>query len=195
MSDRERFDAWLDGELRRLLNPVAERPAPAPHYRRARVGGRLSLRFASGAGAAFGAKAATGLVVAAFAAGATATALTGTANPADWGSTVAQAVEQCRSTAVTDGIGGCVSAVASQLGEATASAAREERPSPHPAHSNASSPEPNEGGEGSPDGSQPGHRPTSRPTPRVTHSPGGDQSPRPSPSPRRPEPTRSPDSN
>ena len=193
MSDHERLDAWLDGELRRLLNPVAERPAPAPRYRRARVGGRLSLRFASGAGAAFGAKAATGLVVAAFAAGATATAITGTANPADWGTTVEQAVEQCRSTAVSDGIGGCVSAVASQLGETTASAAREERPSPHPARSNAS-PEPKESGEPTP-GSKPGHRPTARPTPRATRSPGADESPRPSASPRRPDPTHSPDSN
>lgn len=197
MSDRERFDAWLDDELHHLLNPVVERPAPAARYRDARTGGgRLSLRFASGAGAAFGAKAATGLVVAAFAAGATATALTGTPNPAAWPGTVEQAVETCRSTAATDGLGACVSAIATQHGESVASAAREDHPSPHPAHSDgARTPAPVDSDEPSPEET---HRPqpSHRPTPRTSLSPEGDHSPRPtpsaSPSLHRPEPTPTP---
>ena len=198
MSGPERFDAWLDHELRHLLNAVVERPAPAARYREARTGSRLSLRFASGAGAAFGAKAATGLVVAAFAAGATATALTGSPNPAAWGSSVEQVVEECRSTAATDGLGACVSAVATQHGESVASAAREDHSGARSLHSSSPrSPEPSESGEPSPEGTgrpQSNHRPTDRPTPRPSP---GDRSPRPSPSAspsHRPEPTHSSDS-
>lgn len=78
----------------------------------------------SGAGAALAAKIVTGFAVAAIAstaaAAATEIALTGSANPANWGQQVKQTVATCKETlraSGTRGIGQCVSAFANQHGK------------------------------------------------------------------------------
>lgn len=81
-------------------------------------------RILSGAGAALAAKFVTGFAIAAIAstaaAAATEIALTGSANPANWGQQVKQTVATCKETlraSGTRGIGQCVSAFASQHGK------------------------------------------------------------------------------
>jgi hypothetical protein len=81
-------------------------------------------RLLGGAGAALAAKIVTGFAVAAIAstaaAAATEIALTGSANPANWGQQVKQTVATCKETlraSGTRGIGQCVSAFANQHGK------------------------------------------------------------------------------
>jgi hypothetical protein len=81
-------------------------------------------RLLSSAGAALAAKIVTGFAVAAIAstaaAAATEIALTGSANPANWGQQVKQTVATCKDTlraSGTRGIGQCVSAFANQHGK------------------------------------------------------------------------------
>jgi hypothetical protein len=128
MSPRDGYDLWLESELRRRLHGLTAAPVPRARYEDAARGGRRSARLASGAGAALAAKAATGLVVAAFAVGATGTALSGSTNPASWEATAHQVVDQCKSGASIEGIGGCVSAIAEHP-QPVAVATPENRPS------------------------------------------------------------------
>jgi hypothetical protein len=86
-------------------------------------------KLLSGAGAALAAKIVTGFAVAAIAstaaAAATEIALTGSANPSNWGQQVAQTVATCKETlraSGTRGIGQCVSAFASQHGKTESAA-------------------------------------------------------------------------
>jgi hypothetical protein len=81
-------------------------------------------KLLSGAGAALAAKIVTGFAVAAIAStaavAATEIALTGSANPANWGQQVKQTVATCKETlraSGTRGIGQCVSAFANQHGK------------------------------------------------------------------------------
>jgi hypothetical protein len=81
-------------------------------------------RLLGGAGAALAAKIVTGFAVAAIAstaaAAATEIALTGSANPDNWGQQVKQTVATCKDTlraSGTRGIGECVSAFANQHGK------------------------------------------------------------------------------
>jgi hypothetical protein len=110
MSARDTYDVWLEYELRRRLHGLTAVPVPRARYEAFRAG-RRSARWVSGAGAAIAAKATTGLVVAAFAVGATGTALSGSANPSTWESTAHQVVDQCKAGASVEGIGGCVMAI------------------------------------------------------------------------------------
>jgi hypothetical protein len=83
----------------------------------------------SGGRAALVVKAATGFAVAAFAvvaaAAVTEAAITGSADPANWGQQVRQQVIACKAALETGehGIGKCVSAFASQHGQATSARA------------------------------------------------------------------------
>ena len=114
MSPRDGFDLWLESELRRRLHGVTAAPLPRPRYRDVDRTGRRRLRLVSGAGAAVAAKAATGLLVTAFAVGATGAALTGSPNPTTWSASVHQVVDQCKAGASVEGIGGCVAAVSQE---------------------------------------------------------------------------------
>jgi hypothetical protein len=88
------FEQQLEDELRLLLDPFAARTIPAW---RMPAQDRRAQRLAGGAGAALGAKIATGLVVAVVAAGAagatTEIVITRSANPADWARNVQQQVQ------------------------------------------------------------------------------------------------------
>jgi hypothetical protein len=82
-------------------------------------------RLLSGAGAAVAAKIVTGFAIAALAStaavAATEIAITGSANPDNWGQQVKQTVATCKETlraSGTRGIGQCVSAFANQHGKA-----------------------------------------------------------------------------
>lgn len=80
------FDGWLERSLRRELSRWSGVAAPEREWVTVARRRRRRLALVSGAGGALGAKAATGLVVAAFATvAATGTAVTGTANPVVWG--------------------------------------------------------------------------------------------------------------
>ncbi|HEX6547461.1 MAG TPA: hypothetical protein VF134_01805 [Candidatus Dormibacteraeota bacterium] len=169
MQDRDRFDDWLAGELHRELDPVTRSAAPAPRYATLRQGRRWWLL--GGAGGALSAKLAGGLVVAAFAVGATGTALSGSPNPANWGSHIREVVEGCQEgrTATDPGIGDCVSTVAKTHGPEVASEARSHHgPNSAPGHG--------------PKPPAPPGRPASTPTPTPTPH-GHEATPTPKPSP------------
>jgi hypothetical protein len=89
-----KFDAWLEGELARELGSL-QHVAPNREWVPARPWFRR-LTVVSGAGGALAAKVATGVAVAAFAVGATGTAMTGSPNPTAWG----LAIEEVASSAV-----------------------------------------------------------------------------------------------
>jgi len=127
------FEAELEHELHRILDPIMATPIPA---RRSTATAGWRRRLLGGAGAALTVKVLTGIAVAAaavtVAGAATEVATTGSLNPLVWGQQVKQTVEQCKDTlrsAGTHGIGKCVSAFANQHGVTTrdhhASAARE----------------------------------------------------------------------
>lgn len=116
------------------------------------------MSFLSGLPTIVASKAAIGITIATLAVGGagavTATAITGSANPAVWGQTVTAAVTSCKGnlTAGMHGIGSCVSAVAKQKGE-------QERAQHSPGAANTSHPT------GAPT-SHPTGPPTSHPTGR-----------------------------
>jgi hypothetical protein len=113
-------------------------------------------KLLSGAGAALAAKIVTGFAVAAIAstaaAAATEIALTGSANPANWGQQVKQTVATCKETlraSGTRGIGQCVSAFANQHGKTESGE--------HPGNGNANGHSQNKGNNGKHLGQANGH--------------------------------------
>jgi hypothetical protein len=114
----------LEDTLHRALDPLAARPIPP---RRGLDSGRAVRTVAGGAGAAFMVKLLTGVAAAAALLTVAAGATTGSINPADWGQQVAATVESCKddlANSGTHGIGGCVSAFASQHGKTVSGAAQ-----------------------------------------------------------------------
>ena len=121
MSDIERE---LEAELHRVLDPVAALPVPARRTTPSRTTRTRALL--GGAGAALTFKLLSGAVAAAAAVTVAGAATTGSINPADWGQQVREKVESCKAELADGqhGIGDCVSAFASQHGQAVASDAR-----------------------------------------------------------------------
>ena len=120
MSDLERE---LEFELHRALDPISRMAIPPRRSPRHAPSARAVL---GGAGAALSLKLLTGVAVAAAAVTVAGAATTGSINPVDWGTQVSQRVADCKAK-LTDGhhgIGDCVSALATQHGQAVASAAR-----------------------------------------------------------------------
>lgn len=116
------FDEWLDREIRQMASSETgphPMPAQARYYSAQVPGGQLQSVLVKVAALA-SVKAATGftvVVVAASAAGAVGeAAITGSANPGDWGRQVVQQVEKCKGVLApgSHGIGECVSTFASQ---------------------------------------------------------------------------------
>ncbi len=177
------FDSRLETELRRRLHGASAAVPPYPRYKAVAAGGLAgrSFRLLSGAGAAFAAKAGTGLVVAAFAVGATGTALSGSPNPAAWGTSVHQVVDQCKAGSSVEGIGGCVTAVTHEHSDTGPAA-----PTSHPVAPAAQS----QSAPQAPPATTPGgERGDGAKSPRPTEHPEGqptakaDKSPKPSPRP------------
>src|SRR5260370_41676710 len=111
------FESELDGELHRILDPIAAAPIP---FRRAPSSGGIMKRLLGGAGAGLGAKLLPGIAVAAaavvVAGAATEVAVTGSLNPTNWGQQVKTQVGACKASAArlgVHGIGECVSDFAS----------------------------------------------------------------------------------
>jgi hypothetical protein len=116
------FDEWLDREIRQMASSQTgphPMPAQARYYTAQVPSGRLQATLVKVAALA-SVKAATGFtvaVVAASAAGAVGeAAITGSANPSDWGRQVVQQVQKCKAALApgSHGIGECVSTFASQ---------------------------------------------------------------------------------
>lgn len=193
MSARDGFDLWMEGELRRRLDGIAAMPTPLrPRYAQVGRAARRRFRILSGASAAVAAKAGTGLVVAAFAMGATGTALSGSPNPVAWTSAMHQVVDQCKAGTSVEGIGGCVAAVAQEHGQPLAigapavppAATGSKPPSPaallgQPGHEPSESPEAAEPGASS----SPAKKANPSPKPSPAHRPAPNPSPKPSPTP------------
>ena len=114
----------LEDTLHRVLDPITARPIPR---RRELSTGRAFRTVAGGAGAALTLKVAGAVAALAAAVTLTGASLTGSFNPVDWGQQVSATVETCRdnlNSSGAHGIGGCVSAFASQHGKAVSSAAQ-----------------------------------------------------------------------
>jgi type IV secretory pathway TrbL component len=117
------FDQWLGQELR-LHASANTGPNPLPaqaQYQAAYVNGAVSIPLLAKVGAVLTTKAAIGVtagVLAVGAAGASEAAITGSANPSDWGKQVVKQVNDCKAALApgTHGIGECVSSFASQHG-------------------------------------------------------------------------------
>ena len=119
------FDQWLEQQLQ---NQAAGHSGPSPlpahaQYHAAYLQGGLHMSVLATAATLVSTKGAIGLTVAALAIGAAGAgseaAITGSANPSDWGQQVVQQVQKCKTAlaAGTHGIGDCVSSFASQHGK------------------------------------------------------------------------------
>jgi uncharacterized membrane protein YgcG len=121
MDDIERE---LEQTLHRVLDPISARPIPP---RRA-VHGRSAFRtVAGGAGAALTVKLLTGVAAAAAAVTVAGAVTTGSLNPVNWGEAVTARVQACKSDIASNGqqgIGDCVSDLASTHGATVSNAAR-----------------------------------------------------------------------
>jgi len=134
------FDQWLGQQLQQHASAV-EGPSPLPvqaQYHAAYVKGSLNMPFLAKVGAVLSTKAAiavTASVLAVSAAGAGEAAITGSANPGDWGKQVVQQVNSCKDALVpgSHGIGQCVSSFASQHGKKVSSEHRT-TPAATPSH-------------------------------------------------------------
>ena len=117
------FDQWLGQELQ-LHASANTGPSPVPaqaQYQAAYINGAVHVPLLVKVGAALSTKAAIGVaagVLAVGAAGAGEAAITGSANPSDWGKQVVKQVNDCKAALApgTHGIGECVSSFASQHG-------------------------------------------------------------------------------
>jgi len=146
------FDRWLEQQLHAEAGSAGG-PTPDPSqapYHAAYLQGGLHMSVLAHAIALVSTKAAIGIGVAVLAVGAagvaTEAAVTGSANPTNWGQAVVQQVDKCKLALApgTHGIGECVSTFAQQHGKAVsadhrasptrgndhASAAREHTPGP-----------------------------------------------------------------
>jgi hypothetical protein len=121
MSDMNNFEQEMEYELHRILDPITAGPIP---FRRSMQPGGSMKKLLGGAGAAIGIKILTGIAVAAaattFAVAATEVAITGSVNPANWGSQVTTQVNACKASAErlgVHGIGQCVASFARTHGD------------------------------------------------------------------------------
>jgi hypothetical protein len=121
MSDMNDFEREMEHELHRILDPMTAGPIP---FRRPIQPGGSMKKLLGGAGAAIGVKILTGIAVAAaattFAVAATEVAITGSANPTNWGSQVVTQVNACKASAArlgVHGIGQCVASFARTHGD------------------------------------------------------------------------------
>jgi hypothetical protein len=121
MSDMNNFEREMEHELHRILDPITAGPIP---FRRSMQPGGSMKRLLGGAGVAIGVKILTGIAVAAaattFAVAATEVAITGSANPTNWGHQVVTQVNACKASAArlgVHGIGQCVASFARTHGD------------------------------------------------------------------------------
>lgn len=174
-SEDKRFERRLEQGLGRALDPVVRSAATPPAARYAqRAGGgygRLGFRFASGAGTAVAGKFATGFAVAAFAVGATGTAISHSVNPADWGAALRTTATECQAA------GDCVAVVTSEVRDGGL------RPAPGAATPVRSEPSERPSAQGS---QHPSGRPSERPNAESSERPHGKPTERPAPKPSTP---------
>ncbi|HLQ14671.1 MAG TPA: hypothetical protein VK256_02270 [Candidatus Eisenbacteria bacterium] len=164
------FDRWLEQQLQ---NEAAKAGGPSPvpaqaQYHVAYLQGGLHMSVLAKAVALVSTKAAIGIAVAVVAVGAAAVAteaaVTGSANPGNWGQQVVQQVDKCKAALApgSHGIGECVSTFAKQHGPAVSS---EHRASEAREHRATDAREHNPG--------QPPSHPTGKPTNRPSGPPNG----------------------
>jgi hypothetical protein len=119
------FDRWLEQQLQSEA-ARANGPSPASSqakYHAAYLRGGHHMTFLAKAVSVASTKGAAGLAVALLALGAAGAgaeaAVTGSANPSDWGATVVKQVDACKKAlnGAHGGIGQCVSAIAKTHGE------------------------------------------------------------------------------
>lgn len=163
MENGNGFEQWLEQELQKQAVKQSG-PSPVPtqsKYHAAYLQGGPQMSVLAKAATVVSAKGAVGLTVAALALGGVAAeaAITGSANPGDWGHQVVQQVNKCKDALApgSHGIGQCVSAFAKQHGPAVssehrASGARENHPTGKPSSHPTGAPT-----------SHPGGRPSSTP--------------------------------
>jgi urease accessory protein UreF len=152
------FDRWLEQQLQtQAVNQRGPSPMPAQaQYHAAYLQGGPHMSVLAKAATVVSTKGAIGLAVAALAIGtagvAAEAAITGSANPSNWGQQVVQQVDKCKAALApgSHGIGECVSTFASKHGQEESS---EHRASPARLHT-------------------PG-APTDHPTGPPTNHPGG----------------------
>ena len=132
------FDRWLDSQLQQHASAhVGPSPLPAQAaYHAAYVKAGTRLPLIAKVAALLTTKAAIGVAAATLAVGAAGvseTAITGSANPSDWGKQVVKQVTTCKDALApgSHGIGQCVSSFASQHGQDSSA---EHRATPTPAH-------------------------------------------------------------
>jgi len=137
------FERWLEQELQKQAVKQSG-PSPVPtqsKYHAAYLQGGLHMSILGHAASVVSAKGAIGLTVAALAVGGVTAeaAITGSANPGDWGHQVVQQVQTCKDALApgSHGIGQCVSTFAKQHGpdvssEHRASGARQNHPTGPP---------------------------------------------------------------
>lgn len=142
------FERWLDLQLPRHAYAYAgSRPLPAQaRYQAITANGEAHLPLLLKVGAALTTKTAMAVAAGALAvgaAGASERAITGSANPSDWGKQVVQQVNDCKAALApgSHGIGQCVSSFAKQHGKSTGD---DHRATPSPAHG-AQAPSPPKG--------------------------------------------------
>jgi len=131
------FDQWLGQQLQQHASAV-KGPSPFPAQAQYNAADALHMPFLAKVGAVLSTKAAiavTASVLAVSAAGAGEAAITGSANPGDWGKQVVQQVNSCKDALVpgSHGIGQCVSSFASQHGKKVSSEHRT-TPAATPSH-------------------------------------------------------------
>lgn len=179
------FERWLEQQLQ---SQAAEQSGPSPmpaqaQYHATYPQGGPHMSALANAVALVSAKGAIGLTVAVLAVGAAGAeaAITGSANPGNWGQQVVQQVQKCKDALApsSHGIGECVSTFANKHGkqvssEHRASGARVNTPPSHPTGPPFSHPT-------GPPTSHPTGPPTAHPGQPSSH-PGG----RPSSTPRKP---------
>jgi len=121
------FDRWLEQQLHAGAGGAGG-PTPDPaqaQYHAAYLQGGLHMSVLAKAASMVSTKGAVGLAVAVLAIGGVSAeaAVTGSANPSDWGSQVVKQVQACKAALSpgSHGIGECVSAFAKQHGPAVSS--------------------------------------------------------------------------
>ncbi len=125
MESGDGFDRWLEQQLQKqTANQSGPSPIPAQaQYHAAYLLGGPHMSFLAHAASVVSAKGAIGLAVAALAVAAAGVgaeaAITGSANPSNWGQQVVQQVDKCKDALApgSHGIGECVSTFAKQHGK------------------------------------------------------------------------------
>jgi hypothetical protein len=165
------FERWLEQQLHSGA-AKASGPSPEPtqaQYHAAYLQGGLHMSFLATAVKVVSTKGAIGVAVAALAVGAAGAAaeaaVTGSANPTNWGQQVVEQVQDCKAALSpgSHGIGQCVSAFAKQNGKTVSADHRVS-----PARGNTHTP----GGPPANPGTKPSNAPGGKPTnvPPTSHS-------------------------